>query len=130
MRWEVTNENQLREIAQILHKQLQFPVILFQGEMGAGKTTFIKYLVEAMGGKSLSTARLFLWSTNTKLIMGVFFILIFTELRAKRRPLIWEQKNISILAIFASLNGLRELKIFCQKSIIVSVLRQKIPNVS
>ncbi|CAI9428743.1 tRNA (adenosine(37)-N6)-threonylcarbamoyltransferase complex ATPase subunit type 1 TsaE [Candidatus Ornithobacterium hominis] len=53
MRWEVTNENQLREIAQILHKQLRFPVILFQGEMGAGKTTFIKYLVEAMGGQEL-----------------------------------------------------------------------------
>lgn len=53
MRWEVTNENQLREIAQILRKQLRFPVILFQGEMGAGKTTFIKYLVEAMGGQEL-----------------------------------------------------------------------------
>ncbi|WP_395091529.1 tRNA (adenosine(37)-N6)-threonylcarbamoyltransferase complex ATPase subunit type 1 TsaE [Vaginella massiliensis] len=38
-------------VAQEVAKQLQHKIICFEGEMGAGKTTFIKGLIQALGSE-------------------------------------------------------------------------------
>ena len=48
MKWEVTSENELVEIAKHVVAAHKEPVILFKGEMGAGKTTFIKTICKAL----------------------------------------------------------------------------------
>ena len=48
MKWEVQSEEELVGIAQQVVAGHQEPVILFKGEMGAGKTTFIKTICKAL----------------------------------------------------------------------------------
>jgi tRNA threonylcarbamoyladenosine biosynthesis protein TsaE len=49
MDFKVHTIDELKSVAQNIISQFQHKVILFEGEMGAGKTTFIKVLVEEMG---------------------------------------------------------------------------------
>lgn len=51
MEFKIESIEGLGNIANKLIPQFQHKVILFEGEMGAGKTTFIKVLVEQMGTK-------------------------------------------------------------------------------
>ncbi len=44
-------ENDLPRIAKDILNEIKNPVILFKGEMGAGKTTFIKNLLQEMGAE-------------------------------------------------------------------------------
>ncbi|MDA1354366.1 MAG: tRNA (adenosine(37)-N6)-threonylcarbamoyltransferase complex ATPase subunit type 1 TsaE [bacterium] len=49
MRWRVKSEHDLATVAQHAHHALSAgDVLLLQGEMGAGKTTFVRYLAQAM----------------------------------------------------------------------------------
>ncbi len=48
MKWEVKNEGELIAIANKLVLKIKEPVILFKGEMGVGKTTFIKAICAAL----------------------------------------------------------------------------------
>lgn len=49
MKFQIESIEELTTIAKELIPQFQHKTILFEGEMGAGKTTFIKVLVEVMG---------------------------------------------------------------------------------
>lgn len=49
MNFQIQNTNELPKVAQEIISQLQQKIILFEGEMGAGKTTFIKVLLQEMG---------------------------------------------------------------------------------
>lgn len=51
MEFKIESIEELGNVANDLIPQFQHKVILFEGEMGAGKTTFIKVLVEQMGTK-------------------------------------------------------------------------------
>lgn len=51
MEFKIESIEELGNVANDLIPQFQHKVILFDGEMGAGKTTFIKVLVEQMGTK-------------------------------------------------------------------------------
>ena len=48
MKWDVESEQELVAIARQVVASHQEPVILFKGEMGAGKTTFIKTICKAL----------------------------------------------------------------------------------
>ena len=49
MNWKVESLDQIPAVAEAILEQLDEKIILFQGEMGAGKTTLIKALCEAKG---------------------------------------------------------------------------------
>ena len=49
MEFIINNLDELPEVAQKIIDQLQYKLITFEGEMGAGKTTFIKEFVKALG---------------------------------------------------------------------------------
>jgi tRNA threonylcarbamoyladenosine biosynthesis protein TsaE len=49
MECKIQSVEELKKVAKELIPQFLHKVILFEGEMGAGKTTFIKVLVEEMG---------------------------------------------------------------------------------
>ncbi len=49
MKFIINNLNELPEVATQIINQLQHKLITFEGEMGAGKTTFIKEFVKALG---------------------------------------------------------------------------------
>lgn len=49
MEFIINNLNELPEVANQIIDQLQYKLITFEGEMGAGKTTFIKEFVKALG---------------------------------------------------------------------------------
>ncbi len=51
MTFKVNSIQELPKIAQEIISQLQHKIILFEGEMGAGKTTFIKTFVNELGSK-------------------------------------------------------------------------------
>ena len=51
MTFHLLNINELPNLAQEIISQLQHKIILFDGEMGAGKTTFIKVFVNELGSK-------------------------------------------------------------------------------
>ncbi|MGJ5640809.1 tRNA (adenosine(37)-N6)-threonylcarbamoyltransferase complex ATPase subunit type 1 TsaE [Formosa sp. S-31] len=44
------NLNELEEVAKLILREATSKMLLFYGEMGSGKTTLIKALVEALGG--------------------------------------------------------------------------------
>jgi tRNA threonylcarbamoyladenosine biosynthesis protein TsaE len=49
--FQVTSEDQTQEIAQAIAPKIQKGTVLrLQGPLGAGKTTFVRALVEALGG--------------------------------------------------------------------------------
>jgi len=53
----VKNEKQTKKLAKILAKEIKAPLILaFQGNLGAGKTTFIQSFAKALGIKSKITS--------------------------------------------------------------------------
>ena len=45
----INHLDELPEVASKIISQLQYKLITFEGEMGAGKTTFIKQFVKALG---------------------------------------------------------------------------------
>lgn len=49
MEFIINNLDELPEVANQIIDQLQYKLITFEGEMGAGKTTFIKEFVKALG---------------------------------------------------------------------------------
>ena len=49
MEFIINNLDELPEVAQKIIDQIQYKLITFEGEMGAGKTTFIKEFVKALG---------------------------------------------------------------------------------
>lgn len=49
MEFIINNLDELPEVAQKIIDQLQYKLITFEGEMGAGKTTFIKEFVKVLG---------------------------------------------------------------------------------
>ena len=49
MEFIINNLDELPEVATKIINQLQHKLITFEGEMGAGKTTFIKEFVKALG---------------------------------------------------------------------------------
>ncbi|WP_413531896.1 tRNA (adenosine(37)-N6)-threonylcarbamoyltransferase complex ATPase subunit type 1 TsaE [Empedobacter brevis] len=49
MEFIINNLDELPEVAKKIIDQLQYKLITFEGEMGAGKTTFIKEFVKALG---------------------------------------------------------------------------------
>lgn len=49
MEFIIQNLEELPEVAKEIKKQLVHKIITFEGEMGAGKTTFIKELVKSFG---------------------------------------------------------------------------------
>ena len=50
MAFQIEDINQLRSVAKKILSSFRHKIILFEGEMGAGKTTLIKEIVSAMGG--------------------------------------------------------------------------------
>lgn len=52
MLFECKDPSKLEEIAVKVLEHLRHNVILLSGEMGSGKTTFVTYLVRAMGSKA------------------------------------------------------------------------------
>ena len=48
MKWEIESQDELAGIAKQVVARHQEPVILFKGEMGAGKTTFIKTICKVL----------------------------------------------------------------------------------
>lgn len=51
MEFSIHNISELSKLAQQIISNLQHKIILFEGEMGAGKTTFIKTFVNELGSK-------------------------------------------------------------------------------
>lgn len=49
MNWIVNSLQELKNISKEIVEHMEEPIILFKGEMGAGKTTLIKILCEEMG---------------------------------------------------------------------------------
>lgn len=49
MEFQIHSIEELNSVAQEIISQLQQKIILLEGEMGAGKTTFIKVLLQEMG---------------------------------------------------------------------------------
>ncbi len=49
MEFIINSLDELPEVANKIINQLQYKLITFEGEMGAGKTTFIKEFVKALG---------------------------------------------------------------------------------
>jgi tRNA threonylcarbamoyladenosine biosynthesis protein TsaE len=49
MEFQINNLEQLPAVAKEILKQLKYKLVCFEGEMGAGKTTFIKEFVKLMG---------------------------------------------------------------------------------
>ncbi|MGU9937586.1 tRNA (adenosine(37)-N6)-threonylcarbamoyltransferase complex ATPase subunit type 1 TsaE [Empedobacter brevis] len=49
MKFIINHLDELPEVAQKIIGQLHYKLITFEGEMGAGKTTFIKEFVKALG---------------------------------------------------------------------------------
>lgn len=59
MRKIVYTEHQIQEIAQQLLSSVSTKVLCFYGDMGAGKTTLIKALVENLGGSEAANSPTF-----------------------------------------------------------------------
>ena len=49
MEFQINNLEQLTAVAKEILKQLKYKLVCFEGEMGAGKTTFIKEFVKLLG---------------------------------------------------------------------------------
>ncbi|WP_322969638.1 tRNA (adenosine(37)-N6)-threonylcarbamoyltransferase complex ATPase subunit type 1 TsaE [Faecalibacter sp. LW9] len=49
MEYQINGLDQIPEVAGEILKQLEYKLICFEGEMGAGKTTFIKEFVKLLG---------------------------------------------------------------------------------
>ena len=49
MEFIINSLDEIHEVANKIINQLQYKLITFEGEMGAGKTTFIKEFVKALG---------------------------------------------------------------------------------
>lgn len=49
MEFQINNLEQLPAVAKEILKQLNYKLVCFEGEMGAGKTTFIKEFVKLLG---------------------------------------------------------------------------------
>lgn len=49
MEFQINNLEQLPAVAKEILKQLKYKLVCFEGEMGAGKTTFIKEFVKLLG---------------------------------------------------------------------------------
>lgn len=57
---EVNDEKQTKALADAFAKVLKAPmVVLLQGDLGAGKTTFVKKVVESLGSEDLVTSPTF-----------------------------------------------------------------------
>jgi len=53
MKFEVSSEEELDEVAEALLPQLaKTPIVLFKGDLGAGKTTLIKRIAQKLGVES------------------------------------------------------------------------------
>jgi len=59
MKWDAKTEADLKEIAEKLVTEIDAPVILFKGEMGTGKTTFIKAICAALNVEDYITSPTF-----------------------------------------------------------------------
>lgn len=60
IKMEVNSQNQTKALAQAFSKVLNAPaIVLLIGDLGAGKTTFVKELVAALGSKDLVTSPTF-----------------------------------------------------------------------
>jgi len=46
----ISSESELASLSKKIIKLLQHQIVLLDGEMGAGKTTFVKYFIDAMTG--------------------------------------------------------------------------------
>lgn len=51
--------NEIEEVAQSIAKQMQHPIILFKGQMGAGKTTFVQALIKQLGFETKASSPTF-----------------------------------------------------------------------
>ena len=60
IKMEICNLNQTRELAKAFSKILVPPmIVLLKGDLGSGKTTFVKDVVAALGSKDLVTSPTF-----------------------------------------------------------------------
>lgn len=56
----ISNIKQTQQLAEAFAKTLKAPmIVLLTGDLGAGKTTFVKEIVSALGGKDLVTSPTF-----------------------------------------------------------------------
>ena len=92
-RISIDSEEGLREVAEALLESLDGrTVVALRGEMGAGKTTLIRAVAEAMGVEDQVTS---------------CSISISTASTMCARPTIWATRSISIRVIYALSSGPR-----------------------
>ena len=79
MEYQINGIEQIPAVAKEIIDQLQYKLICFEGEMGAGKTTFIKEFVHLLGTDDDISSPTFLLLMNMTLKKEKFFISIFTD---------------------------------------------------
>ena len=91
-------------------------VFAFYGQMGAGKTTFIKAICQELGvdNDSINSPTLLLINI-LDIRREVFIISIFTELMISLKHTILDMKIIFTAIRFVLLSGQKKLKKYCLK---------------
>lgn len=54
--YTINKESELDALVKTIDSDLEFPLVLFIGELGAGKTTFIKALIKYIGTKDVGSS--------------------------------------------------------------------------
>lgn len=83
MEFSINSIEELSKVAQQIIPQFKHKVILFEGEMGAGKTSFIKTLVEVMGSKDETSSPTFSLVNEYEIPDGKIFHFDFYRLKSE-----------------------------------------------
>lgn len=73
MKFVVNSLNELESLAKNLISNFQHKIILFEGEMGAGKTTLIKEIIAQLGSEDETSSPTFSIVNEYETLMGKVF---------------------------------------------------------
>lgn len=87
MRFKIKNRVELPQLAKDILSNLKHKIILFEGEMGAGKTTLIKEIINQMGSSDETSSPTFSIVNEYETQMGRVFHFDFYRIKSEEEAM-------------------------------------------